>query len=226
MNLEQAHSIIESNKRTLEKTGIRMNRSGWPIILAARIDYKAVCDASLHLLNNAVFYTEIKLNLDRKGNTIVPDTAGLEEILKNIRNLRFSNVPKAPGILDAVYNRNSSGILHAFATYNNNKSDYHTHPVMHNNLNDPNYFLSITDLIYEMSIFFFPIDYASLAKVKTEKELEQEKQAIAQRMQESKVKGFAVKLSDTTHTMAPWWEALDHLQDSGTTAIVYPIAAP
>jgi hypothetical protein len=225
MNVEEANAIFVRHTEALEEeTGIEINAAGYSV-LTADVDYKRICDASLHLLNETVFFTELRLIHDKEKNIIYPDMSGLENVLEKAKNTRLADAPVKPKLANTneIYNRNSSGILHSFASYNNNECDYHTHPVLHDNLEDPNYFFSVPDLIYQNSFFFFPMDYEFLAKAKTRQELEKEKEAIAERMRTSQVKGFRIRLSNTVHTIAQWWEALDHLQDAGTKAFISPI---
>ncbi|MCK4670014.1 MAG: hypothetical protein KAT43_02330 [Nanoarchaeota archaeon] len=224
MNFDQACTIIENNKALLEeKTYIKIKIADRPFILAAHIDYKELCDASMYLFDQTPFITEVKLNHDKTAKKIITDTSGLDLVLERAKKTKLSDVPISPGMGDSFYNRRSLGILHAFATYNNNRSDFHTHPAMHDNLEDLNYFLSYMDLIYGCPFIFFPLDYATFAKIKTEEELEQERQATAKRMEELEIKGFMVELSNDLHTIAPWWEALDHLQTVETEALITPM---
>lgn len=223
MNLEQAFTIIENNRSKLEeKTYIKIVVADKPLPLIAPIAYKEVCDASMYLFN-APFVTEIKMYNNIQAHRIIPDKEGLDKVLEKAKDTKLEDAPVSPRFNDLIYNRMNLGILHSFAGYNNARREFHTHQVMHDNLEDANYFFSETDLIYGSSIMFFPLNYTSLSRIRSLEELEQEKQATARRMEESEVKGFMIKLSDDLHTITQWWDALDHLQEADTTALVIPI---
>ncbi len=205
MNQSKAYEIIERAKPPmLREFGVALIQDE-PFSLIY-IPYEEISDLSLYLINQETFATELPLREKNGKISIIKE--GLDNLMEKVKkrianeNSKYSNFSRKRGILeymsaDYSSSHRSEKIFHTHQC----SYPWYTEHIKNETLNEfvdstDSYFLSWKDIVFarQGGMIFLPLDYERLNKTRTQEELEQEKRAAAERMKNSEVKGFYIKV--------------------------------